>query len=587
MAKSKVRIEGEQTVSTAAEKASRSVRQLKEEIQKNLGPLKQLRDTFNAAFMATGALAAVKSIVSEVTKLTNAYKEHERAIYGVKLAAQDTAAGALTRMDEAMAKLNVERGRAIATFFRGLIDWYAKVTENAAKAAKTHNDYVDALDRRAKGQAAPEDPAAFINERISQLQKASAGLRSLSKLGMPGETSADFEQRQRAYQEEIDNNTALEMQLRKQAGIKAAAATAAADQARLANEMLKRLAESYAKTDEAKLKALRTEIAYWEAAKTKFKEHAAEIRAILLPLYDELAKKTPKILSSIVPNAPPVGPQQRPQSMGGMMASGFEYNPQLVLDAAEALRIQDAKKKITVLPNEAEAFDSITYAATRAAEEWDKWTEKCDKVNSVIAATARILGQVDAIASQLARNREIELENEYKTRLDAINSSISNEKKRATAIEALDKEFAPKRAALQTRGAKAAKASAIMGATMNTAEAVIAALASVKPTVPLGVAASIAAGVIGAAQIAVIAGQPIPKFARGGSFVVPPGYPNDSYRMAVESGEKVTVTPAAAVDAGGGEPLHVTVMLDSKVILDMITRASRERRVLIHAGAVV
>lgn len=34
------------------------------------------------------------------------------------------------------------------------------------------------------------------------------------------------------------------------------------------------------------------------------------------------------------------------------------------------------------------------------------------------------------------------------------------------------------------------------------------------------------------------------KFAAGGSFTVPPGYPNDSYGMMVSSGEHVTVTPA-------------------------------------------
>jgi hypothetical protein len=33
-------------------------------------------------------------------------------------------------------------------------------------------------------------------------------------------------------------------------------------------------------------------------------------------------------------------------------------------------------------------------------------------------------------------------------------------------------------------------------------------------------------------------------YAQGGSFIVPPGYPNDSYPMRVQSGERVTVTPA-------------------------------------------
>jgi TP901 family phage tail tape measure protein len=39
----------------------------------------------------------------------------------------------------------------------------------------------------------------------------------------------------------------------------------------------------------------------------------------------------------------------------------------------------------------------------------------------------------------------------------------------------------------------------------------------------------------------------IRKFATGGDFIVPPGYPNDSYLMGVQSGERVKVTPSNQV----------------------------------------
>lgn len=42
-------------------------------------------------------------------------------------------------------------------------------------------------------------------------------------------------------------------------------------------------------------------------------------------------------------------------------------------------------------------------------------------------------------------------------------------------------------------------------------------------------------------------GKKIASFAAGGNFIVPQGYPNDSYPMLVESGERVTVTPTGAV----------------------------------------
>jgi len=44
----------------------------------------------------------------------------------------------------------------------------------------------------------------------------------------------------------------------------------------------------------------------------------------------------------------------------------------------------------------------------------------------------------------------------------------------------------------------------------------------------------------------------IPGFQTGGSFVVPPGYPNDSFVMRVSSGEHVQVTPAGKSGGGGG-----------------------------------
>lgn len=49
-----------------------------------------------------------------------------------------------------------------------------------------------------------------------------------------------------------------------------------------------------------------------------------------------------------------------------------------------------------------------------------------------------------------------------------------------------------------------------------------------------------------------------PGMARGGSFVVPPGYPNDSFPVRVQSGERVTVTPRDEARASESEqPLTI------------------------------
>lgn len=56
-------------------------------------------------------------------------------------------------------------------------------------------------------------------------------------------------------------------------------------------------------------------------------------------------------------------------------------------------------------------------------------------------------------------------------------------------------------------------------------------------------------------------GKKVKSFAQGGSLIVPPGYPNDSYPLLVESGERVTVTPSDAVAAQG---------MDSKLLKELI-----------------
>jgi hypothetical protein len=48
--------------------------------------------------------------------------------------------------------------------------------------------------------------------------------------------------------------------------------------------------------------------------------------------------------------------------------------------------------------------------------------------------------------------------------------------------------------------------------------------------------------------------------ATGADFIVPPGYPNDSYPMRVQSGEHVTVTPAGQTRGGDTYNLYVTAM---------------------------
>ena len=52
-----------------------------------------------------------------------------------------------------------------------------------------------------------------------------------------------------------------------------------------------------------------------------------------------------------------------------------------------------------------------------------------------------------------------------------------------------------------------------------------------------------------------------PGFARGGSFIVPQGFPNDTFPMRVSSGERVTVSPRGS--GGGNFVFNVSVSNDA------------------------
>lgn len=131
----------------------------------------------------------------------------------------------------------------------------------------------------------------------------------------------------------------------------------------------------------------------------------------------------------------------------------------------------------------------------------------------------------------------------------------------------------------QARDAKqrqfqAEKQAAIIQSIMQTAVAVVEAL----PNIPL----AIAVGILGAAQTAVIAGQPTPKFQRGtppGGFIVPPGYENDRFPILVSSGERVDVTPRD--EAGVRPPVSVTVNINApgtteQMVKDALQKGLRE-----------
>ncbi len=222
-------------------------------------------------------------------------------------------------------------------------------------------------------------------------------------------------------------------------------------------------------------------------------------------------------------------------------------------------------------------------AATKADVETQTLTEKLQEYGALASS---IFGDISEIVALSFQNQTAALENEEAARRKAIESSITDETARAVALEELDTEFEARRTELARRQAEKSRSMAIFQSLLDTANAVVSALASVKPTVPLGILASILVGGLGLAKTALIAATPLPALAKGGSFDVPPGYPNDSFQMRVETGEHVDVTPADQV----ARPLvqaPLIIGLDGTPIWRGLLQASRNGIALIAERAVV
>lgn len=139
-------------------------------------------------------------------------------------------------------------------------------------------------------------------------------------------------------------------------------------------------------------------------------------------------------------------------------------------------------------------------------------------VAGVAEAFAKVKSLVDPIISQMQQNREIAIENEYKTRLDYINRTVKDEDQKQKAITALEAEYEIKKTKARAAAAKTAKAMSLAEAIINVAQGVSEALA--QGGFILGIPWAAIVGALGAIQIATIAAQPIPM-AEGGQFTKP------------------------------------------------------------------
>jgi len=148
------------------------------------------------------------------------------------------------------------------------------------------------------------------------------------------------------------------------------------------------------------------------------------------------------------------------------------------------------------------AVEEMKSGAKEVKESWE------DAFWKMASDAMLFTSSLSGLFNQMTENRMINIENEYEARRKAIEGSLMSEAAKTKAMEKLDADFEKKRKKAMRAHAARTKAVGIMEAIINTAAAVVEALPNLK--------LAIAVGILGAAQTALIAGQALPSFQRGG-----------------------------------------------------------------------
>ena len=145
-------------------------------------------------------------------------------------------------------------------------------------------------------------------------------------------------------------------------------------------------------------------------------------------------------------------------------------------------------------------------------EDWEDLEGKIGKAIQLAGQLADIWGQFNQIQADKEKKELQEYERSCNRKKELLNKQlnagkISQEQYNARTSQ-LDADLEKKKTEIAKKQAKRDKAQSIFSAIISTAAAIAQAL----PNIPL----SIIAGIMGAAQIAVIASQPRPEYAKGG-----------------------------------------------------------------------
>jgi hypothetical protein len=186
-------------------------------------------------------------------------------------------------------------------------------------------------------------------------------------------------------------------------------------------------------------------------------------------------------------------------------------------------RVALAKQKLFDLETKLIAAVAA-FQIKKGKETEDNFVDRFTKIAEIAQGVLDIVGLFTNIAAN--REREIiqeqidDLERKKQKEIEVAQQSIANADERAKAIDRIEKVAAARREALEqkqreadTRRARFEKAANIAAIVLKTSLAVITALAEGDPLTKIPRA--LAAGAIGAAQLAIAIATPLPKYAKG------------------------------------------------------------------------
>ena len=207
------------------------------------------------------------------------------------------------------------------------------------------------------------------------------------------------------------------------------------------------------------------------------------------------------------------------------------------------MEAQDAAAKATV--GHKEAIQDLKDELADLEETTKKSPEWVTKSQDAFLIANTAMDALTEASSMYFANQEAGWASEMKT----LKNSDTYKRKSARGREKMENDLLKKQKSAKETAWKQQRALNMAQVVMDTATSIMSIWAQV-PKYDFGITAGVLTGIVsalGVAQLGMIASQSMPKFKKGGDFIVPPGFDNDTFPMLVESGERVRVTPKGEV----------------------------------------